>query len=114
MASRTSTFRLRGTDHDIRQIGRQLDVATVVEGSVRRAGTRLRVTAQLVNADNGYQLWSQRYDRQMADVFEIQDEIVTAIVTAVVPALLGDAANAVQPSTKNTDAYELYLKGRHY
>jgi serine/threonine protein kinase/tetratricopeptide (TPR) repeat protein len=114
VASRTSAFRFRGSDLDIRQIGRQLDVATVVEGSVRRAGTRLRITAQLVNAENGYQLWSERYDRQMADVFEIQDEIVAAIVQAVVPALLGEAAHAVQRSTENTDAYELYLKGRHY
>jgi eukaryotic-like serine/threonine-protein kinase len=114
VASRTSAFRFRGSDLDIREIGRQLDVATVVEGSVRRAGSRLRVTAQLVNVDNGYHLWSERYDRQMADVFEIQDEIVTSIVESLVPALLGDAADAVQPSTKNTEAYELYLKGRHY
>ncbi len=114
VASRTSAFRFRGSDLDIRQIGRQLEVATLVEGSVRRAGTRLRVTAQLVNVENGYQLWSERYDRQMADVFEIQDEIVAAIVKAVVPALLGDAAHAVQRSTENTEAYELYLKGRHY
>jgi serine/threonine protein kinase len=114
VASRTSAFRFRGSDQDIRQIGRQLEVATLVEGSVRRAGTRLRVTAQLVNADNGYQLWSERYDRQMADVFEIQDEIVAAIVKAVVPALLGDAAQAAERPTENTEAYELYLKGRHY
>jgi serine/threonine protein kinase/tetratricopeptide (TPR) repeat protein len=114
VASRTSAFRFRGSDLDIRQIGRQLDVATVVEGSVRRAGTRLRVTAQLVNAENGYQLWSERYDRQMADVFEIQDEIVASIVKAVVPALLGAAAHAVERPTENTEAYELYLKGRHH
>jgi serine/threonine protein kinase/tetratricopeptide (TPR) repeat protein len=114
VASRTSAFRFRGGDLDIRQIGRQLDVATVVEGSVRRAGPRLRVTAQLVSVDNGYHLWSERYDRQMADVFEIQDEIVASIVEALVPALLGDAAHAVERSTTSTDAYELYLKGRHY
>lgn len=114
MASRTSAFRFRGSDLDIRQIGRQLDVAAVVEGSVRRSGARLRVTAQLVSADNGYQLWSQRYDRQMADVFEIQDEIVTSIITALVPALQGAAGHAVQRSTKNLEAYELYLKGRHH
>jgi serine/threonine protein kinase/tetratricopeptide (TPR) repeat protein len=114
VASRTSAFRFRGSDLDIRQIGQQLDVATVVEGSVRRAGARLRVTAQLVSVDNGYHLWSERYDRQMADVFEIQDEIVKSIVEAVVPALLGDAAHAVQRPTENTEAYELYLKGRHY
>jgi len=114
VASRTSAFRFRGSDLDIRQIGQQLDVATVVEGSVRRSGARLRITAQLVSVDNGYHLWSERYDRQMADVFEIQDEIVASIVKAVVPALLGDAAHAVQRSTENTEAYELYLKGRHY
>ncbi len=114
VASRTSAFRFRGSDLDIRQIGRQLEVATIVEGSVRRAGVRLRVTAQLVSVDNGYHLWSERYDRQMADVFEIQDEIVASIVKAVVPALLGDAGQAVERSTENTEAYELYLKGRHY
>ncbi len=114
VASRTSAFRFRGSDLDIRQIGRQLEVATIVEGSVRRAGARLRVTAQLVNAENGYHLWSERYDRQMADVFEIQDEIVASILKAVVPALLGDAGRAVERSTENTEAYELYLKGRHY
>jgi serine/threonine protein kinase/tetratricopeptide (TPR) repeat protein len=114
VAARTSAFRFRGGDLDIRQIGRQLDVATVVEGSVRRAGAKLRVTAQLVSVDNGYHLWSERYDRQMADVFEIQDEIVASIVEALVPALLGDAAHAVERSTNNTDAYQLYLRGRHY
>jgi serine/threonine protein kinase len=114
VASRTSAFRFRGSDLDIRQIGRQLEVATIVEGSVRRSGARLRVTAQLVNVENGYQLWSERYDRQMAYVFEIQDEIVASILKAVVPALLGDAVRAVERSTENTEAYELYLKGRHY
>lgn len=114
VASRTSAFRFRGSDLDIRQIGRQLEVAAIVEGSVRRSGARLRVTAQLVNVEDGYQLWSERYDRQMADVFEIQDEIVASIVKAVVPALLGDAAQAVERPTENTEAYELYLKGRHY
>jgi serine/threonine protein kinase/Tfp pilus assembly protein PilF len=114
VASRTSAFRFRGSDLDIRQIGRQLEVAAIVEGSVRRAGTRLRITAQLVSVDNGYHLWSERYDRQMADVFDIQDEIVKSIVEAVVPALLGDAAQAVERPTENTDAYQLYLKGRHY
>ncbi len=114
VASRTSAFRFRGSDLDIRQIGRQLDVGTVLEGSVRRAGSRLRVTAQLVGVDNGYQLWSARYDRKMADVFDIQDEIVASIVEALVPTLLGEASPAVPRSTNNLEAYELYLKGRHY
>ncbi len=114
VASRTSAFRFRGSELDIRDIGEQLNVACVLEGSVRRAGTKLRVTAQLVNVSTGYQLWSERYDREMADVFEIQDEIVGSIVKALVPALMGAAAPAVRRSTDNLEAYELYLKGRHY
>src|SRR5260221_5954064 len=113
VASRTSAFRFRGGDVDIREIGRQLQVATVLEGSVRRAGNRLRVTAQLISVADGYHLWSERYDREMADVFAIQDEIVESIVKAIAPALAGDAKKAVRRPTDNLEAYELYLKGRH-
>jgi serine/threonine protein kinase/tetratricopeptide (TPR) repeat protein len=114
VASRTSAFRFRGRDLGIPDIGRQLGVSAVLEGSVRRVGTRLRVTAHLASVDSGYELWSERYDREMADVFEIQDDVVTSIVEALVPALLGDASCAVQRSTADPEAYELYLKGRHY
>jgi len=114
VASRTSAFRYRGRDIDVRQIGRELNVATVLEGSVRRAGTRLRVTAQLVNADDGYQLWSERYDREMTNVFEIQDEITEAIVKTVAPTLLGQQKRPRKRHTENLEAYELYLKGRHF
>jgi serine/threonine-protein kinase len=114
VASRTSAFRFRGSDLDIREIGEQLSVATVLEGSVRRAGSKLRVTAQLVSVATGYQLWTERYDREMTDVFEIQDEIVSSIVSALMPALLGGTAPAVRRSTDNLEAYELYLKGRYY
>ena len=114
VASRTSAFRFRGSQLDIRDIGVQLNVACVLEGSVRRSGTKLRTTAQLVNAVNGFQLWSERYDREMTDVFEIQDEIVASIVKALVPALMGDARLVVRRATENLEAYELYLKGRHY
>jgi TolB-like protein len=113
VASRTSAFRFRGADLDIREIGRQLRVAAVLEGSVRRAGSRLRVTAQLINVADGYHLWSERYDREMADVFAIQDEIVESIVKAIAPALAGDAKKAIRRPTDNLEAYELYLKGRH-
>jgi TolB-like protein/Flp pilus assembly protein TadD len=113
VASRTSAFRFRGADADIREIGRQLRVSAVLEGSVRRAGSRLRVTAQLINVADGYHLWSERYDREMADVFAIQDEIVESIVKAIAPALAGDAKKAVRRPTDNLEAYELYLKGRH-
>ena len=114
VASRTSAFRFRGSELDIRDIGEQLNVACVLEGSVRRSGTKLRVTAQLVSVSTGFQLWSERYDREMADVFEIQDEIVASIVKALVPTLLGDAGRAARRPTENLEAYELYLKGRHY
>ena len=114
VASRTSAFRFRGGDVDIREIGRQLQVTTVLEGSVRRAGQRLRITAQLINVADGYHVWSERYDREMADVFAIQDEIVESIVKALAPALVGDAKGAVKRPTENVDAYTLYLQGRHF
>jgi serine/threonine-protein kinase len=114
VASRTSAFRFRGRDFDIRDIGRQLNVDTVLEGSVRRIGKRLRITAQLVNAADGYHLWSERYDREMADVFDIQDDITTSIVKTLEPALLGKPQAALRRHTDNPQAYELYLKGRHF
>src|SRR5262249_22348595 len=114
VAARSSAFRFRGGDLDIREIGKALDVAAVLEGSVRRSGNRLRVTAQLINVEDGYHVWSEWYDREMADVFAIQDEIVAAIVQALAPALAGDAKGAIRRGTENVEAYELYLKGRHY
>jgi len=114
VASPTSSFRFRERDRDVRQIGRDLGAAAILEGSVRRAGSRLRVTAQLTNTGDGYHIWSDRYDREMADVFEIQDQIVASIVGALAPALLGEARGAVRRGTENLQAYELYLKGRHF
>jgi serine/threonine-protein kinase len=114
VVSRTSSFRFRGLDADIREIGRDLGVSAIVEGTVRRSGARLRITAQLTNTANGYNIWSGRFDRDMTDVFDIQDEIVESIVTALAPALLDEAALAVRRSTENLAAYELYLKGRHF
>jgi serine/threonine protein kinase/tetratricopeptide (TPR) repeat protein len=114
VAARTSAFRFRGRDVDIKEIGRVLRVATVVEGSVRRSGQRLRVTVQLINVSDGYQRWSERYDREMADVFAIQDDIVASIIKAIAPTFVGEASVRVKGSTENLDAYELYLKGRQY
>ena len=83
VTARTSSFSFRGSDLDIRKVAETLGVRTVLEGSVRRSGNRIRVTAQLINAENGYHLWSERYDREMADVFAIQDEIAQAIASAL-------------------------------
>ena len=114
VASRTSASRFGGRQADVGQIRTTLRVANVLEGSVRRAGNRLRVTAQLISTADGYHLWSKRYDRELADVFEIQDEIVDSIIKALAPSLVGDARSAVRRPTVNFEAYELYLKGRYY
>ncbi|HTR19352.1 MAG TPA: protein kinase [Gemmatimonadales bacterium] len=115
VASRTSAFAFKGKNEDIGEIGKKLKVATVLEGSVRKAGDRLRVTAQLVNVANGYRLWSERYDRQLEDVFAIQDEIAENIVKALRVVLSDDEKRAIERSqTENVEAYEYYLRGRQY
>ena len=114
VASRASAFRFRDPGQNLKDVGAALGVADVVEGRVTRAGDRLRVSAALVEAATGFQRWSERYDRQMSDIFAIQDEIVSALVTALAPALLGNAKDAVRRPTDNLEAYEFYLKGRHY
>lgn len=110
VAARTSSFSFKGKAIEIGEIANKLHVANVLEGSVRRAGNRVRVTVQLVDAKNGFQLWSERYDRQMEDIFDVQDEIARAIAEKLKLTLTGGARR----STENLEAYELYLKGRHY
>ena len=112
VASRTSAFRFRGGDQDVRRIGDELGVGSIVEGSVRRAGQRLRVAVQLIDVKDGCHRWSERYDRQMADVFEIQDDIVSSVIAALVPAL--QDRHPVHRATDNLRAYEIYLKGLHF
>jgi serine/threonine protein kinase/tetratricopeptide (TPR) repeat protein len=113
VASRTSSFAFKGKEVDIRQIGEKLGVTSVLEGSVRKVGNRVRITAQLINVENGYHLWSETYDRQLEDVFAIQDDISRAIVEALKLRLGSDASQLVAP-TKNIEAYTLYLKGRFF
>ncbi|HYN09014.1 MAG TPA: protein kinase [Vicinamibacterales bacterium] len=113
VASRTSCFAFKGKDVDIRQVGEKLGVGSLLEGSVRKAGNRIRITVQLVSVDTGYQLWSETYDRQLEDVFAIQDEISRAIVEALKLRLGSNAGLAAVP-TKNLDAYNLYLKARFF
>jgi serine/threonine-protein kinase len=113
VAARTSCFAFKGRREDLRGIGEKLDVATVLEGSVRRSGAKLRITAQLVNVADGHALWSERYDREMTDVFEVQDEIANAIATRLRGALKAEADRGRTPrGTQNIEAYELLLKGR--
>jgi serine/threonine-protein kinase len=116
VAARTSAFSFKGKETDIGEIGRKLNVATVLEGSVRKAGDRLRITVQLVNVADGYHLWSERYDRELRDVFDIQDEISLAVVAALKVRLMGAEKGAMlKRYTENTEAYLLYLLGRfHY
>ena len=115
VASRTSTFALKGKNLDARTIGDQLHVSTVLEGSVRKAGNRLRVTAQLVNMADGYQLWSERYDREMEDVFAIQDEIAGSIVRALQVVLSEGEKKAIENAPRaDVEAYDYYLRGRQF
>jgi serine/threonine-protein kinase len=113
VASRTSAFAFKAKDLDVREIGRRLGVTSVLEGSVRRAGTRVRVTAQLISVLDGCHLWSETYDREMADVFLLQDEVSRAIAGALKLRLMGEET-LVKPPTVNPDAYTLYLKGRFF
>jgi eukaryotic-like serine/threonine-protein kinase len=112
VTARTSAFAFRGKEQDIRKIAEALDVRTILEGSVRRAGNRVRVTAQLIDAQDGYHLWSQRYDRELADVFEVQDEIAAAIAKALEVKLTPRPA-AAERYKPSLPAYEAYLRGRH-
>jgi serine/threonine protein kinase/Tfp pilus assembly protein PilF len=115
VVARTSAFALKGMKLDIREIGRKLDVRTVLEGSVRKAGNRLRVTAQLINVEDGFHLWSERYDREMADIFGIQDEITAAIVDSLKVTLrVGEKTALRKRSTDDPEAYSLYLKGLYF
>jgi serine/threonine protein kinase/tetratricopeptide (TPR) repeat protein len=115
VASRTSTFLYKGKTEDIREIGKKLEVSAVLEGSVRKMGTKIRVSAQLVNVANGLQLWSERYDREMEDVFAIQDEIAQNIVKALRVVLSEDEKRAIEKApTDNVEAYDYYLRGRKY
>jgi serine/threonine protein kinase/Flp pilus assembly protein TadD len=115
VSSRTSSFTFKGKNDDIREIGRRLQVATILEGSIRKAGKRLRLNAQLVSAADNSQLWAERYDRELEDVFAIQDEIASSIVAALRVVLTEDEKKAIeQVPTANLDAYEYYLRGRQF
>jgi len=113
VASRTSSFRFRDSGADAREIGRALNVAAIMEGSVRKAGDRVRVTAQLVDADNGYHLWSENFDRKLEDIFAIQEEIARSVTHALRVSLQGAAELDISRNApRDIRAYEFYLRGR--
>ena len=113
VVARTSAFSFKGRDLDVREIGSELGVRTVLEGSVRKAGDRLRVTTQLIDVGSGYHLWSERFDRQLDDVFAIQDEISAGIVEAL-KVKLAVATPRAEKRTTNQEAYDLFLRGTQY
>jgi serine/threonine protein kinase len=115
VAARTSAFAFKGKDLDIREIGKALSVQAILEGSVRKAGERLRITAQLVNVADGYHLWSEKYDRGMEDIFAIQDEISLDIADKLkVKLVKGEKTKVLKRHTRDKDAYNLFLKGRYF
>ena len=111
VAARTSSFSYKGKDTKIAQIGEELGVTHVIEGSVRKSGSQIRITAQLIKADNGFHLWSQTYDRTLDNIFQIQDEIATAVVKELKITLLGAI-----PERQETDpeVHTLYLQGKYF
>ncbi|HEX7705190.1 MAG TPA: protein kinase [Thermoanaerobaculia bacterium] len=113
VAARTSSFAFKGRQDDVRKIGRELGVAMVMEGSVRQVGSRLRVSAQLINVESGFQVWSERWDREIADVFAVQDEIAQAIASTFKLGLNEPDGNTAAGKTQNVEAYDRYLKGRY-
>ncbi|MFY9607122.1 MAG: protein kinase [Blastocatellia bacterium] len=115
VVARTSAFFFKGKNTDVRKIGQKLNVGAVLEGSLRKAGNRLRITAQLVDVADGCYLWSERYDREMEDIFDLQDEISLAIVDALKVKLIGaEKVAVVKRYTDNAEAYRRYLKGRYF
>ena len=113
--ARTSCFAFRGTNVDAREIGKRLGVETLLEGSIRKAGNRLRITVQLVDARDGYQLWSERFDREIEDIFAVQDEIARSVLDALGLSLTKrEERRFLKPSTTNVEAYEFYLRGRKF
>ncbi len=113
VVARTSAFSFKGKNLNVRQIGEELNVATVLEGSVQREGNQLRVVAKLIGVADGYHLWSKTYDRELKNVFSVEDDLARAIVQALRPRLVQGRA-LVRPATESTEAHDLYLKGRFF
>ena len=116
VTARTSSFSFKGKNEDVREIGNKLGVSNVLEGTVRRAGKKIRINVQLISAVDGYQIWSEAYDSELEDIFQVQDEIACKIVNRLKVnfAVNEKTEPVIKPSTENIEAYNLYLKGRYY
>ena len=115
VAGRTPSFQFKEKNIDLKEVGDKLKVKTLLEGSIRKQGNKIRITAQLINIDDGYHLWSEKYDRELDDIFAIQDDIAFAITEKLKVALLdGDRELITKTHTDSTEAYQLYLQGRYF
>jgi TolB-like protein/Tfp pilus assembly protein PilF len=114
VAARTSSFAFKGRHEDVREIGRRLNVATVLEGGVRKQDETVRIYVQLVSANDGYQIWSENFERRLDDIFRLQSEVACAVTDAVSPRKPTETRAAPAPATQSFDAYNLYLLGRHH
>jgi adenylate cyclase len=115
VVARTSAFSFKGKHLDLRTVGERLNVTTVLEGSIRKSGNRLRIMAQLINVADGYHIWSERYDRELQDIFDVQDEIARTIADRLKVALGAERQSPlVKAGTKDLEAYQRYLKGRFH
>jgi TolB-like protein/DNA-binding winged helix-turn-helix (wHTH) protein/Flp pilus assembly protein TadD len=112
----SSAFQFKGKNEDLRNVGRKLGAANVLEGSVRREGTHVRITAELIKTDDGFQLWSQTYDREIKDIFSVEDEIAQAVTEALQLKLLGGSGQPVasNPRSSNPEAYQAYMQGQYF
>ncbi len=113
VAGRTSSFQFKGQKADLKEVGKKLNVSTVLEGSVRKMGNRVRITAQLISVDDGYHVWSDTYDRDMTDIFAIQNEVAERIAKVLLKELTVDLSSAKSQGTENPKAFEYYLEGKY-
>jgi eukaryotic-like serine/threonine-protein kinase len=114
VVARTSSFQFKGKNEDLRTVGEKLNVTTILEGSVRKEGRKLRITAQLIKTADGFHLWSNTYDRQLNDIFEVQDDIARSVAASLKLTLLGDKPLTVSVHGRNADVYNAFLQGRYF
>jgi TolB-like protein len=112
VAARTSSFQFKGKNEDLRVIGQKLNVATILEGSVRKQGQRVRISAQLIQVSDGFHLWSEAYDRELADIFAVQEEIARSVAGSLRVTLLGEKVPS--PRATSVEAYNAYLQGKYF